>query len=573
MKKKSYKIEENETLIDYQHIKEPFIEIIEEIISKPTILPPFDGHSFSSEILNQITLEIQSSNFSNIIESEILIKFGNYLKNEFSPFISGIINFWPPLISNPTLNIKYITALLIHLSFIIGKEKSLSFIHWVSNEITPSIYKHKSHYKSEFLKACCLCKRKRKIFTETRFFWANIDQNNELTLYRIENGELKLHKTYQVSSIQLSRSGNTIKLFDLEGNLLKRFNPIDSFQLNLWKELFNSNIPLPRFFGTSESPIPFTNLLALYHALISEDMLTVQSLAHYSVSKVAESLPIAEALFDVFSYAGKVNQLLIQLSYSDFSVPELSHTTVLRGNSHLTTMFKVFFNKFGIEYYNKFLKKIIEYVDKNGDIGLKDPNTCNKERAEIVVFTLLNSIVNSIKYVPLEMRHFASILKSMATTRFNSKQATYNTLSGFFCLRFLSAILSNPQSYDSNIKINSDFLRVMVPISQLLMNPFNLIEFRAKYDVFSNWNKRVLHHIYPKLFKFVFDIGTISEIPFYNPPNQEKLIHSLNILWNEISKSKDAFTKKYNELSNQNLNHSAFSWSFSTFLNEFFKNK
>jgi len=566
-------VDENSTLFDFSRISKDVHSKFEEYMSRSC------DSDFFAWVMNNEFIEALDSVFSEktvegLLDSppQILESFESQLKNKINNCYEGIVHYWPPIASNANNESKDILYLLVYVCSKLSPTSSLKLLQWLALVAIPEQYTNKKPLNSRDIKASCLCYRKRRIFREDRFFWALLTSENVFMLYRIENNQLILHKVCNVHSIRLSRSGNTIKFYNENDELLKRIVPIDPMQCSLWSYLNTSIPPLfPQFLSSSNSPVPMELLGEFYNALISDDMLVLRALTHFTVSKVADGLPLAEALFDVFSYSGRVNQLICQLSMSDFSAPELSHNTVLRGNSHLTCMFKVFFRRFGRAYYHKFLKSVVEYIDSKGDIGLKNPDSCDKNQAEVIVFTILYAIVNSIKYVPPEMKHFASVLKHFASLRFNSKQATYNTLSGFFCLRFLSSILANPKSFDSDIVLRNDFMKIMVPISQLLMNPFNLIDMRGKYSAFASWNHRINRHLFPKLFEFVFSVAEIDSNPEYLPPSRERLIESLQYIFAEIGKSKVTFSAKFLELYREKNLGSGAGWCFASFISSFFE--
>jgi hypothetical protein len=442
----------------------------------------------------------------------------------------------------------------------------------MSTRMVPDEYKSVHYFKSSFIKACCVCHRKRKMFNDDTIFWAVLDLHNHFTLYNTTNGELTVHVEADIGSIKLSHSGKTVKLFDRNGIRVKRIIPLDPSQNELWPKVMNlSTLPkLPLFFTNVATPIPDILLFALNEILLTPDRTAIRAITHYSVSSVSKGYDLAEALFDIFAYAGKVNDLITFLAASEFSVPELTQNTVIRGNSHLTNMFKVFFKRFGVKYYESFLKRIVLYIDSKGDLMLKRPVEANSQRAQTMVFTVLNRISGSLKHVPLEIRHFASILKQAAALRFNSKQATYNTISGFFYLRFVSSIISNPLETDPSLQLQSQWTNVMIPAAQLMMTPFNLIQMGGKYDVFNSWNKILTKKIFPNLIEFVFSIAVCPEEPVYQPPSKERLREALNVVWNKIGESNGEFVKMYRQFGFDSPSCTSLEAEFANFLSGYF---
>lgn len=487
------------------------------------------------------------------------------------------LSMYPPRILHPTPAVKTATFILVELLYKNSGPQATNVLKWIGTNCIPTEFSPDNLFKSTVLKACCVCTRKRRLIKEDKKFWAILDVRNHFYMYEIATKEkegkvLIPESEFDVASIALSRSGNTVKLFDKTGELLKRFVPLDPDTNSLWAQCMHPTVvPLPKMFSRLEGPYPDLMLVALNEALLSPDRLLLRALTHHNVTKVTQGLPLAEALFNIFSYAGQVNSLLVTLAGSEFSSPALTHNTVLRGNSHLTNMFKIFFTKFGRKYYDEFLNRIVMYIYSKGDLQLKTPAAADSHRAKQMVFTVINRISTSLNHIPMEMRHFASILKNAASIRFNSQQATYNTLSGFFCLRFISAIISNPREIDPKIPIGDDWIRILVPAAQLLMTPFNLIELEGKYEIFNSWNKTLREKIFPELIEFVFSVAVCEEEPVYQPCTKEKLRESLVTVMNEISNSGQAFAQKYQELLRDRTLIEGNGWSLATFIANYFE--
>ena len=503
---------------------------------------------------------------------------------DLQPLITKVINvysecnawkglsYFPPKIINITEDAKIATFILIDLLSSLKPQQAAGWIRWMEVNLIPEEIKTPRTFKSSFIKACCVCHRKRKMFKDEMVFWAVLDNRNHFTLYNTSEGKLSIHMEADIGSIKLSRSGKTVKLFDKSGVRVKRIIPLDPAQNELWDKAMNlGKLPkLPLFFMNSASPIPDILLFALNEVLLSPDRIAVRALTNYQVTNVSHGVDLAEALFDIFAYAGKVNELITVLATSEFKAPELTQNTVLRGNSHLTNMFKVFFTRFGKAYYESFLKRIILYIDSKGDLKLKKPVEANSQNAQTMIFTVLNRIAGSLEHVPLEIRHFASVLEHAASLRFNSKQATYNTLSGFFYLRFVSSILSNPLETDPSLNLQNSWVTVMVPAAQLLMTPFNLIQLGGKYDVFNSWNKTLSKKIFPKLIDFVFSIAVCDKQPLYQPPTKERLRESLQIVWSKIGASNGEFVKMYKKLAYESDPCTSLGTSVANFISGFF---
>ncbi|EAY10229.1 GTPase-activator protein, putative [Trichomonas vaginalis G3] len=545
------------------------LKVDELIANMDRSLFKLDGKEYTTEMRNLISDKLRNRNQSSPELTEFVQQFIRiYSEGDAWQGLS----MYPPRILHPTPPVKTATFILVELLLKNSGPQATNVLKWIGTNLIPAEYSPDNIFKSTVLKACCVCHRKRRLLKEDRNFWALLDVRNHFYMFEIRDGQLIPESEFDVGSIALSRSKKTVKVFDKNGELLKRFIPNDPELNERWAACMqNPVVPLPLMFSNTSGPYPDLILVALNEALLSPDRLLLRALTHFNVSRVASCLPLAEAFFNIFSYAGHVSNLLVTLAGIEFSAPELQHNTVLRGNSHLTNMFKIFFQKFGRKYYNEFLNRVVMYIYSKGDLQLKTPAAADSHRAKQMVFTVINRICSSLNHIPPEMRHFASILKNAASIRFNSQQATYNTLSGFFCLRFISSIISNPRETDPNIPIGDDWIKILVPAAQLLMTPFNLIELDGKYDVFNSWNKTLREKIFPELIEFVFSVAVCEEEPVYQPCSKEKLRESLIVVMDQISTSGQLFVNKYKELMRDRSLMEGNGWSLATFITNYFE--
>ncbi|KAH0795331.1 GTPase-activator protein [Histomonas meleagridis] len=481
-----------------------------------------------------------------------------------SDAFSYVMGVWPPVF--PAEDPK-MTALLLYIIKMIHDCKSgINVIHWCSRVLAPDNWCGESSKKNSHLKAICLCHRTRKVFTENKLFWATINTSNHFELYRIENNNLVLHTKGEANSITIAKGGKIIEIHSSNGEIIKRITPVDDSACTFWPDaLLPTAQPFPLMFGSSSRPFPDNGILSLYEALLADDLLVVKSLLQNDVSLVAKSLPLAEALLNVFAHAGKVNQLLTVLTSIDFENALAS--TIVRNNSHLTNMFKVFFKRYGQQYYQIFLKKAVQFIEKAGDM-----NTASVEHISSVIFTILRYIYSSEIGISPQIRHFASILKSFSAVKLNSKQASYNSLSGFFCLRFLTSILADPIQFDSNYEIKTEQIKVLIPFSQLLQTPLNLNLFSGKFDSFAHNNNLLIKHFFPRIVKFVFSIADLpSEPPKYEVPTPEVLRQSLELIMEHLGNVHLKFGQKYKQFAEKSSEFTNIGWNIGAFLMSFFK--
>jgi hypothetical protein len=160
----------------------------------------------------------------------------------------------------------------------------------------------------------------------------------------------------------------------------------------------------------------------------------------------------------------------------------------------------------------------------------------------------------------------------MIGLRFNTKQATFNTLSGFFCLRFLAGAISDIQGYEEEHRPEHEVLiNVIMPFVKLLQTPFNLGIFGEKSEAFAIFNHHLIYHVLPEMRQFVFSVADLVEEPVYEPPDNGRFCEALHLILNCMVKNKDKFENRYRELEVPGAETSAAGWNFSYFLMSFFK--
>lgn len=513
---------------------------------------------FNTKELNSII-----SDPPNIIRDFISI-IGTILTNDVWSFV---MSFWPPAF--PAENPKISCLLMYIIKMVHDSKNPMNIIEWCSSVLCPVDWHGEKSKNNSVLKAICLCKKK-KVLKNNNLLWATLDVNDNCTLHKIDGGKLVLKKEGVLKTVT-SKDNKVLELISKNGDTFKKIEPVDEEQCGYWISVFKNDnpTPLPMMFMSFERPLPNSGILALYEALTADDLLVAKALLQYDVSKVIDSIPLASAFLDVFSHAGKVNQLLTLLTSIEFQNAQAS--TVLRTNSHLTNMFKIFFQRYGQQYYQIFLKKAVLFIEKAGNI-----NFASVDHVSNVLISVLRFIYSSEIGIPPQIRHFASILKTFSAVKFNQKQASYNSLSGFFCLRFLTSILSDPCQFDPNYQIKTEQLSNLIPFSQLLQKPLNLDLFTGQFEAYSRNNNLLKRHVFPKLVNFVFSIADLpSEPAKYEIPKPEQLRQSLELISQHLSASKVKFGNKYNQfLTNsffKNTKSSTIGWNISSFILSFFK--
>jgi hypothetical protein len=237
-------------------------------------------------------------------------------------------------------------------------------------------------------------------------------------------------------------------------------------------------------------------------------------------------------------------------------------------------VFKEFSGRFAARYLEKVIGRMSKYVAQFDTIDMKSESPADKMQVFKMVLTCLDTIMRSSRFVPDEFRHIAAILKGVSGVRFNKRQATFNTLSGFFCLRFVTASLSfwedpakSPQKGKAKAKVAAPSIKIAT-FSQLLQTPLSLLPFGGNY---ATWNHHIIGRIFPDLLNFTFGLADCTELPQYPAPRDEVVRRALLTVVEAMTEAKDRLDRRSEQLlRNPNQGHPV-RWALGIFLLSFFK--
>lgn len=534
---------ENQPLIDYFEFYEDDIRVEVDQISFDSIVD--SNGSRIEPLLPEIIKQFETEDIKQLLShpQPPLIKLKEAI-NACIPYdvVSQMTKYWPPII--PTSDPRAKPLLYFLLKIIQESKFPQVTIQWLSYTAFDMSYYGRSSQDNPNLKAICVCdpvtakKSKKDNTQQGNSSWADIDKKKEFSLYTpgANNQSLKITKRGICNSIIVNKSTSTIQVKD-SNKILMEFIPADKKQLDYWEKIKSSDPPpFPLMLSniSIERPLPSKLLPAFYKCITGDDLLVLKALLCYKVTKAANSPGLMEALFDIFAYAGKINEFILTSAIVEFQSPNLTSGTILRGTSQLSSLLKVFYEKFGVQYILNSLKSVIKYIDKAGNLNLKNPIQSPVSRVYTVLFRVIKHILKSGNSVPPEMRHLASVLKAVTAMRFNSKQ-------------------------------------VLIPFASLLGYVFNLQPMKDKYEPFNTWNPRLTKHTFNDIIDFVFSVCDIDEIPKYDPPPTDKLQKSLEFVLDAISKNHEAFCIEYDRLIKNHTEMGVPGWVFGSLLQRYFQ--
>jgi hypothetical protein len=271
------------------------------------------------------------------------------------------------------------------------------------------------------------------------------------------------------------------------------------------------------------------------------------------LTAVTETEFVAKSLVYIFQKHGTAMQLFdiiirIELEESNET------TTLFRGNSVATKMFKYYSKIVGLPYLFHTLAGNIFEICANAEADAKQADTANEatktprsigapdlkldavvrhsfhidvevdptklsEASDEDVNTyslllycqrILSSIFKSSSYCPVELKEFFKVLKANVDTKF--PDSAYKSIGAFYFLRFACSAITVPESYGLvTTKPSSAARRSLVLIAKVLQSLANEVVFGNKEVYMVKMNDFLISNI-PKLAEFYEKITTIPNV-------------------------------------------------------------
>jgi hypothetical protein len=550
-----------------------FLDGVSDEISRIdfTLLPQLNGAPIPEQLDSLISAFDSASDLVTARAArppEILTAFARAIRSVIDlPAWVQLLNTWPPSFPHsPQLH-----AVVYFLISLIQKTANPhAVIRWLGKNV-PDPEWYRELPVSSNLKAFCVC---HLVGKKKEQHWATLDRENHLELYRFGESDLEPAVSVALKEVARTKNGRGLRITTNDGEVFGEIEPVDESQVEVWVQAVQSAevvpIPCAIFFCNRLVPDSFYN--GFYQSLISDDLLLLRTFTHFSVCRIQEGVPLVRALLDIFSYAGKVNALLATLCAADFDSDGLQVTGVLRTNSHLTNMCKVFASKFGVAYFHEVTLKIIDYILQAGDLKLRTVDQCDCAKVQQMVISAINTILKSAPLLPPQLRHLGSVLKAVTALRFNKRQAVYNTLAGFFYLRFLTGAMMDATLFDGYTPPPANIqATVLIPFAQLLQTPLNFNVYTAKSEVFENWNHHFIKHVFPSLITFTWELAEVEEIPDYPAPDQATVQRAIGMLLDKMIQNRAVFEERYRQVLKGTEPGAPINWNLGALLMSFFR--
>ena len=465
---------------------------------------------------------------------------------------------WPPVMPNSekTRNLTYFI-----LSLIRDSTKAPEVLRFISNNCFELEKKDKPANKV-ILKAASVVKM------DNDTCWAYYDTDGYARIDAIKDKKVMNVINTKVKSVKKGDGKLKFNVSDDETIECKLDN---STALESWSNI--KTTPLPLFFSTFVAPVPKAVLSAFYEVINSDNCCVNSTLVDPSAIKVKDSV-VAEELFKVSCYGGRANSFLSTIIQQEFSQPDLTPQKVLRQNSHFSNLLKYFVKNHSGIYITNFLSKIIKKILEDGNIGLKNLENVDGKKFRKLLYTVLNYILRSAPAVSNEMRNIASHLFYAAAYRFNNMDAILNTLSGFFCLRFITPVISDPTTYLPDLNVEQDqIINILVPFSQILQQVLSFNTIEGDFKFIKSINKELSDKFFPRLKTFLLSLTEFHELNFTlkDEVDHNHCKRAVDHTAHEINGNYESFSKRYKQLIKGKVTPAPIASNFAIFFMGFFK--
>jgi hypothetical protein len=447
-------------------------------------------------------------------------------------------------------------------------------IEWARINFVPTKAGRTSSSDATHLEAICQCqvllKKSSKTLQPGNVYWVSLSCAGDFEIFPCQP---RAHKSlfWAEARSTFAKSKTKVRAVDKNRWTIADFIPVEDFQVQVWSKFRKRSIPFPLRLSSYGPGMPPRLYSALYESILADDFLFVRSLLHFSVVPVRNAQPLVEAFLNIFAHAQKVNALIIVLCGLAFEEREIGPTDMLRGDSHLTNLLKVFIARYASDYISRFIGKIVEFVDRQGDLEPSVQSQELKEKTGKLLFYVINLFLRRQTSIPIELRHFASVIRAMSASKFNDKYAAFNAMSALFYLRFLAPIFQDLQGVFPRIRFSRRPEETLQPFFLLLQVPFNGIVFKRRYERYASWNPALVE-IFPKIHDFILGIGDLNdEDPYYPSPGHDVMVDSLELVMKTVAEVHQKFHARYEALTADEGVTPA-GWALSCFLIGFFKN-
>ena len=526
-----------EKCIDYSNF---FNNEISENILNETFeeAPKFRDVEFKSASV-QIIKVFDETDITELVlkPPKVISAFIEYINSLIpSTDLAVMLNSWQPCfpqsVSTSNLAIKMLILLLRQSCF---PEK---IIMWMTTCLFPVYWDKKTKPQ---LKAASLC-----VTTDKSVQWAVLTQENVFMIYNAEPKQefkILMHKPATKATFM----NRKVRVYGKKGTEIASFEPLDPNVAKLWQTLFEKKAPHILDFMTKYSErMPNDVIASVYKVIMARDAHLSKILFSPDFNSKEELTRMLTSAFELAVYGNKVVLFTNQFLSIAFSQPQATIDFLAGENSTLHYLYREYIVRYAGSYFNSFTSRLIIYLNANSNMSIVE----NPERVEILFFTSLKLILDSIAYIPPEIRLLAAMIKNYAIVKFNNKSCAFKLLADFFANCVICPFIARPGNYIKGAEYSYPFVPTF--ISNLLANAFTLSSFAKEFPEYDYFEKRLRIHFHTKIRDFINGLGDLKQgidwNTIFGKSTTDKMVTATQTISHYIAKKHKSFTSEMKQI-------------------------
>lgn len=476
---------------------------------------------------------------------ELIPKFKDYLCEHLDPKVySSIATVWPPVLPCSDEHFEKLSLMLVRM--LRKCRNPCLFLHWLAVEIFPVSFTRVTQVPAF---AACRAKYDKNYKNEG---WAVLTGESDFILYtfkKSKDGTPKVVAEGKCTKVKVDTDKLTVEVLGEKDAPITMFQPVDPQQVELWSHALDDNRPPFPFYITSFStPIVDQSYVAMQVACGNSDAIVLKACLSDDICPPHErrAYTLISSFLDIYSYQNRATVFYNTIISHELIYGKIDAKKVAE-ESHIRHLFEALFEKYGQAYRKKVLIPLLNYINTKLDCNLGQ-DTMKIDDAEVLFFTTIKYIVDSFHTVPVEVRHALHMLRTMLAARENKIGTYIEIVLSIFFRAYLLNLLANPTVIIPDFKVSN--VVSYNTLIKLLHVPFSLGKMNGEFSRYEGFERRLVKHMYPKIFDMCIALADIDDSPNYLPPKPDLLARSLENIMKIISESYDNFKTKYNSYIN-----------------------
>lgn len=428
-------------------------------------------------------------------------------------------------------------------------------LKYISNHLLPKYFYVPLSAKKEFIALITPVKLyKNKFFSKPEEAWAVMSKRQHLTVF--ETKQFTALYDDDVASIGQS-FGKLRFISNSKSEIIFKCEDEDTQKMWLnslildhtWLDSLSCDLP-------KNYPPNFIN--AFNSCLFADDMLVIQSLFSCQLASLDNWDAIIDALLTVGIAYDRLDVLISFISFDEISQTS-DPNLILRSNSICTHFLKVYYKRFGREYITNIIIPLFKDIC---EIPIDDL-TFEGNEIEIIrkyINEFCDRILGSLDKIPRAIRHLATHIFYATQCTQGTWEATFNSITNLFILRYTMAAFSSPIEMPINIVKPEKYKKVILPFSAIMLNILSGLGLSSKYEYLRPLERDILQ-LRPKLLDFFSNLPLRRNEPGqYIMPSKDEIRNSTKLILDAVIDNREQFLQKYRNFAASDTRYHPFSY-------------